>query len=285
MISVIIPAHNESSVISRTLSAITTGAKLAELDIIVVCNGCTDDTARKVRECGYPIHVIETELANKTHALNLGDEAARFFPRVYVDADVSVTIDVIRALANRLGIGGVHAVAPQPSVDLAQCSRLVKAYFKIRARLPSSRQGIGGSGVYALSEIGRNRFRQFPDVTSDDGFVCIQFMPEERETLALSISTVFAPHKLKDLLAIRTRAYYGSVELSRLYPELWKNRGVNNNSALLGLVKTPMLWPGLFVYLGVNIVARAKTMTYTRNRRRVWERDNTSRAAAEAGVC
>jgi glycosyltransferase involved in cell wall biosynthesis len=45
MISIIIPAHNESSVIARTLKAMTDGAKPGELDVIVVCNGCSDDTA------------------------------------------------------------------------------------------------------------------------------------------------------------------------------------------------------------------------------------------------
>ena len=36
MISIIIPAHNESSVIARTLKAITDGADPRELDVIVV---------------------------------------------------------------------------------------------------------------------------------------------------------------------------------------------------------------------------------------------------------
>src|SRR5262245_48994988 len=229
MISVVIPAHNESSVIGRSLRAITAGAAPTELEVIVVCNGCTDDTARKARECDFPVRVIETELGSKTHALNLGDKAARFFPRIYADADVSVTIHVLRALANRLEQGDVHAVAPQPMVNLGRCSRFVRAYYGIRARLPSSREGIGGSGIYALSEAGRNRFGEFPKVTADDGFVRIQFKPKERETLASFNSTVFAPHRIKDLHAIRTRAYYGSVELSRLYPELWRNRGTSND--------------------------------------------------------
>jgi glycosyltransferase involved in cell wall biosynthesis len=280
MISVIVPAHNESSVIERTLGAITNGASSAILEVIVVCNGCRDDTARKAREFAFPTRVIETQLANKAHALNLGDEAALFFPRVYVDADVSVTFDVLRALANRLERGDVHAVAPQPYVALAQCSRLVKAYYNIRARLPSSREGIGGSGVYALSETGRSRFGQFPNVTADDGFVRIQFKPDERETLVSFSSIVFAPHRIKDLLAIRTRAYYGSVELSRVYPESWKNRGLNNNRALLDLLRTPSLWLGVLIYLSVNILARAKTHLYFRKQASVWERDNTSRSAA-----
>src|ERR1700739_295220 len=87
MISIVIPARNESAVIARTLRAITTDALPDELDVIVVCNGCTDDTATIARGFGTAARVIETAVGNKTHALNLGDQSARSFPRIYVDAD------------------------------------------------------------------------------------------------------------------------------------------------------------------------------------------------------
>ncbi|MGA8273701.1 MAG: glycosyltransferase, partial [Candidatus Sulfotelmatobacter sp.] len=86
MVSIIIPAHNEGAVIARTLKAMTDGAQPAELDIIVVCNGCSDDTAAVARRFSPAVRVLETAIAGKTNALNLGDEAARSFPRVYVDA-------------------------------------------------------------------------------------------------------------------------------------------------------------------------------------------------------
>ena len=85
MTSVIIPAHNEDTVIGRLLQGLTraeTEAQRADsLDIVVVCNGCSDRTAEIARAFGEPVHVIETEVASKSHALRLGDEAARSFPR------------------------------------------------------------------------------------------------------------------------------------------------------------------------------------------------------------
>ena len=188
---------------------------------------------------------------------------------------------MLRALANRLADGDVHAVAPRPRVDLGLCSRLVGAYYNIRARLPCCCEGIGGSGVYALSEFGRSRFREFPEITADDGFVRIQFRPEERETLASFSSTVFPPRTIKNLLAIRTRAYLGNFELSKRYPDLWKNRGLSNNRAIIGLLWSYSLWPGLAVYLGVNIIARGKSKLRLRRKSIIWERDNTSRIALE----
>jgi hypothetical protein len=155
----------------------------------------------------------------------------------------------------------------------------VRAYYDIRSRLPSAREGIGGSGVYALSEAGRRRFGQFPDVTSDDGYVRIQFRPDERETVAHAHSFVFAPRTIKDLILIRVRAYYGTIELARRYSDLWKNSGERNHKTVVRLLNSPWLWPKLLVYYYVNIMARYKARTRFRAANFLWERDNTSRNA------
>jgi glycosyltransferase involved in cell wall biosynthesis len=279
MISIIVPARNEGLVIAQTLRAIITGAELAEIDVIVVCNGCSDDTARVASSFGPPVRVIETDVGSKTRALNLGDQAASTFPRIYADADVVVTLNTIRALANRLRQGDVSAVAPQPCVDLTGCSWYVRAYYDIRSRLPSAREGIGGSGVYALSDAGRHRFGEFPNVTADDGYVRIQFKPEERETLVDASSIVFAPRTIKNLIRIRTRAYYGTMELSRRYPLLWKNSGARNHKTVVGLLKFPSLWSKLLIYCFVNIMARYKAVARFGTTSFLWEQDNTSRNA------
>jgi len=280
MISIIIPAHNEASVIARTLKAMTDGAEPGELDVIVVCNGCTDNTADIARRFGPPVRVIETDIPSKTHALNLGDEAARAFPRIYADADVVIAIDTIRALASRLKRGDVLAVAPTPDFDLNRCSWPVRACYQIRSLLPSAQEGIGGSGVYALSEIGRARFREFPALTADDGYVRIQFRSNERETVTSVSSTVFPPRTIKDLLATKTRAHYGSAELAALFPGLWKNRGESNHKSLFRLFLDPRLWLSLAVYCLVTSIAKRRAQSRLRAGTANWERDNTSRAIA-----
>ena len=218
MISIVIPARNESLVIGRALKAIVAGSTPEEIEVIVVCNGCTDETAAVAREFGAPVRVIETDVGGKANALNLGDQAASAFPRIYADADVVLSLDTVRALAARLKKGDVFAVAPQPYIRVDGCSLYVRAYYDIRSRLPSAREGIGGSGVYALSDAGRRRFSEFPNVTADDGYVRIQFKPHERETLDDVRSIVFAPRTIKDLILIRARAYFGTRELARRFP-------------------------------------------------------------------
>lgn len=281
MISIVIPAFNERSVIARTLKAITDGVKPGELDVIVVCNGCTDDTADIARGFGQPVRVIETKLGSKPRALNLGDQAAVTFPRIYVDADVVVTIDAIRSLANRLARGDVLAVAPTANVDLTGCSWPVRACFDIESRLPSAREGIGGSGVYALSEAGHRRVGEFPELTADDCYVRLLFSPTERETLASVRSTVFAPRMVKDLIVTKTRAHYGNFELTRLFSQLSNNKGESNNAALVRLFKYPWLWHKLLIYCSLTIIAKCGARRHLRARTFAWQRDETSRVAAE----
>ena len=278
MISIVVPAHNESSVIARALDAWVGNSGIDEIDIVVVCNGCTDDTADVARRFGPAVRVIESDVASKVHALNLGDQAARGFPRVYADADVVIAADAVRTLTRHLEQGRALAVAPTPDINLTSCSWLVRKYYDTRSRLPSSREGIGGSGVYALSEEGRKRFTQFPSVIADDMYVRLQFRPEERQTLLTAKSMVFPPRTVAQLIAIRTRAYTGLLELAHCFPELRVNNGQSNDRALIALVKDPRLWPGLLIYGCVNSLARYRAGVRWRTKASVWERDHTSRA-------
>jgi glycosyltransferase involved in cell wall biosynthesis len=280
MISIIIPAHNEGSVIARTLRTLLEGAQPGEFEVIVVCNGCSDNTAAEARSFGPAVRVIETETAGKTQALNLGDEAAGSFPRIYLDADVLMTAGGLRQLAARLAHGDVLAVAPKARPDVTGCSWAVRAFYGVRALLPSADEGIGGSGVYALSAAGRRRFGTFPGVIADDGFVRIQFQPGERATLTQVASTIFPPRTLRELVAIKTRSHYGSYELAHRYPTLWIRRGESNNRTLLRLFADPRLWMSLAVYCFVMTSARRSARQRLRRGGMRWDRDRSSRVAA-----
>jgi glycosyltransferase involved in cell wall biosynthesis len=278
MISVVIPARNEGGVIGRALAAITEGALPGELEVIVVCNGCTDDTADIAGDFGPPVRVVECEKVGKSHALNLGDQLAQGFPRVYVDADVVITMEGIRALAQGLQ-GEILVTAPTAQVDLNGCSWAVCAFYNIRGYLPSATEGIGGSGVYALSQNGRRRFLEFPQITADDGYVRLQFRRNERQTLNNVYSRVFAPRRLRDLMLVRTRACYGTAQLYRKYPHLRQNAGRRNHESLASLWMQVSLWPQLGIYVYVSIMARYRSALRRIRQVMDWERDESSRAA------
>ena len=75
--TVIVPAHNESRVIGRLLGRLAPGTGHGELDIIVVANGCTDDTAEVAGAFGHPVRVLNMPVPSKRAALKAGDEAAK----------------------------------------------------------------------------------------------------------------------------------------------------------------------------------------------------------------
>lgn len=281
MPSVIIPACNEERVIGRCVRALMRGGRAQdELEIVVVCNGCDDATADIARRIGADVKVVETPVGSKFGALNLGDTAATRFPRFYVDADVALEGDALRRLTDQLRAGDKLAAAPRARFELAGCSWAVRAFYRINDLLPSSREGIGGSGVYALSEAGRKRFGDFPNVIADDGFVRLQFREEERVTLSDCTSTVYAPRTLAELVRIKTRSHLGTAQLRRMYPHLWQNRGTTNGGMLRTLVRRPTLWPSLAVYCLVKGVARIRAWKRLRGANLEWERDQSSRLPA-----
>ena len=225
MISVIIPAHNEEQVIGRCLEALTFNAEALELEIIVVCNGCTDDTASVARRHQPTVTVLETGVSSKTNALNIGDAAATGWPRFYVDADVALNIGAVREVARAMRESpGVLAAAPLMQFDFTDRPWGVRAFYEVWSALPYCRSGMIGSGVYAISKELRGRFDQFPQITADDAYVRLHCKPEERLTVVSCRFTVFPPRKIGALVKISTRAYFGDYELRARSPELFLNK-------------------------------------------------------------
>src|SRR5882757_6876424 len=130
--SIVIPAHNEERVIGRLLDALLAGAPDAERpDIVVVCNGCTDGTAKQAG-ARPGVRVVEIPAPSKHLALRTGDEHARGFPRLYVDADVVIGAAGVRALAGALAAAPeLLAAAPRRDLPLAGCGRRVRAYYRV----------------------------------------------------------------------------------------------------------------------------------------------------------
>lgn len=282
-LTVIIPACNEASVISRCLAAITDGAEPGALEVIVVCNGCTDRTAEVARAFGGPVRVIETHVASKPHALNLGDSVAADFPRFYVDADVVIRFDSIRRIAEDLGSPGALVAGPKTRLDLEGASWAVRAFYRIDSKLPSHHEGIGGTGVYAVSEAGRKRWGEFPAITADDAFVKRQFSVGQKVVAKDAYSIVRPPRKLAGVVAIKTRSHFGNYEIRSRFPDLANHRGRGNARPLVGMLALPTLWPSLFVYAYVKVIARARAYWRFRSGRgRLWARDDSSRADANA---
>jgi glycosyltransferase involved in cell wall biosynthesis len=209
--SVVIPAHNEESLIGKTLRTLLADADADEFEVIVVCNSCTDATAAVAREHAG-VTVIERFEASKVAALNAGDAVATTFPRIYLDADIALDTASLRSVVAVLR-AGAPAAAPAPIVDTSQCGIASRAYFAIWSRTGYATANTLGSGVYGMSEKGRARFTEFPDLISDDGFVYSQFTQSERVNPPGATFTIQAPRTISALVKRRIRIVAGNRQL------------------------------------------------------------------------
>ncbi|GII89095.1 hypothetical protein Ssi03_70850 [Sphaerisporangium siamense] len=274
--SVIIPAHNEARVIGRLLADLLAEARDGEFDIVVVANGCDDDTAGVAR--GYGVRVVETEIPSKREALRLGDEAATGHPRVYLDADVQMGTADLRLLRDALAVpGGPLAAAPERSLVLGDRPWPVRAYYAVWTRLPAVREGLFGRGVIAVSEEGNRRIMDLPPVMGDDLAASLAFAPAERRVVRTAHAVIHPPRTLGDLVRRRVRAVTVVAEIEQGPIAGQEARtGLRDLAGIAG--RAPWLVPHLVVFLAVTLVARArarravKAGDYT-----TWLRDESSR--------
>lgn len=277
MISIIIPAYNEESVLSRCLDSVLRDAKTNEFEIIVVCNGCIDNTKKIAESYGDKVVVFNTEQASKTLALNIGDENAHHFPRFYLDADIIITTDSIRKVAISLEDGASLAAAPKINFDTSKASFMVKQFYKVWQFNPYFTNMIG-SGLYALSKKGRSKFGAFPAIISDDEYMRIHFKDKERKTVDSCSFTVVSPKNLNILIKIKTRARLGCYQLQAKYPTLTKQAKKKYSNFIWNLLKDHKLWFAVGVYVYVTLMTKVLAKKRLSNMNNfVWDKDNSSR--------
>ncbi|GAA4165804.1 glycosyltransferase [Phytohabitans flavus] len=268
-VSVVIAAHNESAVISRCLSALREGG--ADLDITVVTNGCTDDTAEVARQHAG-VRVVELAEAGKAGALNAGDAVAASFPRVYLDADMTLTGAQIHVIVGALDMPGVLASTAVRRMVTRGSAVPVKGYYAINNRLPLFRNALFGRGVIALSKEGRDRFESFPGVIADDLFLDSLFAPGEKREVPAVVSRVAAPRHTRDLVRRLARVRAGNRALRN---ESAGTRSAENSSWLRDVaLPRPWLAPAAVCYVAITAAAEMRARRATG-----WGRDESSRQA------
>jgi cellulose synthase/poly-beta-1,6-N-acetylglucosamine synthase-like glycosyltransferase/peptidoglycan/xylan/chitin deacetylase (PgdA/CDA1 family) len=116
-VSVIIPAYNEAAGIAATVESMAGSAYPGRLEIIVVDDGSTDDTAAIARSLGYRyVHVITQPNSGKPGAINTGIAAAQSDVLVMVDGDTVFEPDSIELLVAPMRDPRVGAVSGNTKV-------------------------------------------------------------------------------------------------------------------------------------------------------------------------
>ncbi|AXH98041.1 glycosyltransferase [Ornithinimicrobium avium] len=277
MASVVVPAHDESSSVGRLLDQLLDGGP--ELEVVVVCNGCSDDTADVARRYAPAVTVVEEPVASKWHALRSGDRHARSFPRVYVDADVEITGADVRRLADTLRTEPtVLAAGPVREVPLDRASPLVRAYYDVWLALPQVRAGLFGRGVVAVGERAWRRLQALPVMMADDLVMSDSFDPDEVRVVSGSTVRIRPPRTVRDLYRRRVRVATGVQQAAE-----HGLRREGSSTSLRTLARMcraqPRLAPRVVVFLAVAVAARLTS------RRAVaagdydtWLRDESSRS-------
>jgi glycosyltransferase involved in cell wall biosynthesis len=275
-VSVVIAAHNESTVIGRCLDALLAGAEPGELDITVVANGCSDDTAEvAARRPG--VRVVDRPGPGKVGALNAGDAVAQGFPRVYLDADIVLPPGALRTLVAALR-GGVHAVVPRRQLDVSGRPLLVRAYYAINSRMPVYDRALFGRGVIALSAAGRARFDAFPDVVADDLYLDSLFAREEKRQVDAVASRIATPRRTRDLIRRLARVRSGNASIRG---EATGVRRADRSSWLRDVVlPRPWLAPAGICYAAITVLAAAKARRSPATGAQ-WGRDESSREESD----
>lgn len=246
-LSVIVPASNEAGYIEACLRLVVASDGPSGAQVIVVANGCTDDTVSRAQGFaaafaakGWRLEVLELPGLGKPGALQAGDTAAVHGSRVYLDADVRVSPALLGQLAQALAVDTARYASGTPVITAK--SRFSRAYARFWRKLPFMAQGVPGFGVYAVNAAGRARWGEFPALISDDTFVRVQFTPDERIKVPATYRWPMV-EGFRRLVSVRRRQDQGVVEMATLFPDLMRNEGKDGVSMgwLLGqLLRDPV---------------------------------------------
>ncbi len=278
MATVIVPAHNESSVIESCLDSIVNQSGIDH--IIVPCNGCTDDTVNIVKSKYPSVVCLDIETPSKTNALNVAEEKAIelgvSYPIFYIDADTQLSENAIPHITKAMRDSTTQLAAPTPIIDTSDSSFLVKTYYKVWINLPYIKEGVIATCSFIVSEEGRKRFDKFADVIGDDGFIRCHFKNKEISNIEGAEIYIRAPKDIFSLVKIKTRARLGNMELiARNKCPVIENKNYGN------VMKKRLLSKDFFstcIYILIALVIRVRAhLQFKKLDDYEWEKDTSSR--------
>lgn len=282
--SVVIPAHNEESVIGRCLDALYRDAPPnARPEVIVAANGCKDRTVEIARAKAPDATVLDLPPGSKVIAMNEANALAKVTPRFFLDADIQCSYHALAATAAVLRQPDVMAASPALRMDLSRCDAWVRAYYRVWLTLPYITDRLVGSGLFGLSHEGLEIVGVIPPTFADDTWVRNRFTYEQRRNVAEDADgnpvffTVSPPRTIGDLIKIETRRQIGGDHL-RALGSIPDGKRINQPSDIWSATRKGASVFDVLTYIAIKstIILRHR-WNVARGKTPVWVRDINAR--------
>jgi glycosyltransferase involved in cell wall biosynthesis len=228
-VTVVVPAYNESANIVATVRSLVAN-DYPDIEVIVVDDGSTDDTAGVVARLNLPgVRVIRQANAGKPTALNTGIAHARAELLILVDGDTVFEPDAIGRLVQGFADPYVGAISGNTKVanrsgllgrwqhlEYVMGFNLDRRMFEVGECMPTVPGAIGAFRRHTLADVGG-----VPAVTlaEDTDLTMAIIRAGWRVTFEESaIAWTEAPSSLRQLWRQRYRWCYGTMQA------MWKHR-------------------------------------------------------------
>lgn len=229
-LSIVIPAYNEEAGIAATIKSMCTTHYRGRLEIIVIDDGSTDDTAKIARGMNIPyVRVITQPNAGKASALNRGIAEARSDILVLVDGDTIFQPDTLEHLTAPLAVPNVGAVSGNTKVgnrrgflgglqhlEYVMGFNLDRRLFDLLGTIPTVPGAIGAFRRAALGWVGGVSTDTLAEDTDLTMALCRS--PWKVVYAPNAIAWTEAPASLRQLWRQRYRWSYGTMQA------MWKHR-------------------------------------------------------------
>ena len=229
-VSILVPAHNEQVGIERAVRSLAGLRYAGELEVIVVDDGSTDETAAIVTRLSLPrVRLMRQANAGKAAALNRALAASRHEIVVTVDADTVFEPGTLAQLVQRFREPGVGAISGNTKVgnrrgligrwqhiEYVMGFNLDRRMYEVLGSTPTVPGAIGAFRRRALEDIGGvsgATLAEDTDVTLDIGRAGWHVVYEGRAR-----AWTEAPSSVRALYRQRSRWAYGTIQ------SMWKHR-------------------------------------------------------------
>jgi len=225
-VSLVIPAHNEQDHIADCLDALLSQDFSGQMEVIVVNDGSTDDTARIASR--YPVTLLDLKKnLGKARALNVGIKKAKGDIIIFSDSDSVMDKSAVRLLAEcLLDRPDAHAVAGKVLINNCGKKPNLLYYFQVieyRIEQDINRflQSLGGrvlvcpGPIFAVRREVMDSLKFSHQTIVEDADFTIHALKSSMSIVQEPRAIVYtwAPESVRGWFTQRKRWWYGNLQL------------------------------------------------------------------------